>query len=133
MNTNHPTSTAQRRAYIGRGTGGGFFGYVTDVATGQAIYEEGEWNGIDAALQWARERADQVVVTYGGGGDSRFSAGVTGVTGRDGAPLPLWPPTKAVREAIDRAVDESDRRSPPMPGELGAARAMIVRDDTRTE
>lgn len=109
----HPTSAAQRRAYIGRGAGDEFVGYVTDVATGQAIYEEGEWSGVDAALQWARERADQVVLTYGGGSDSRFSAGVTGVTGRDGAPLPSWPPAKAVREAIDRAVEEETRCSTP--------------------
>lgn len=119
-----------RCAYIGRGFDDEFFGYVTDVATGQEVFEEGEWSDVESALVWARARADQVVLTYGGKRDAVFSAGVTQAE-RDGMVLPVWPPSADARRAIDRAVEESDRPRAPMPGELGVARPMVVRDDTQ--
>jgi hypothetical protein len=63
---------AERRAYIGRGAGDDFFGYVTDIATEQEVYEEGEWSDVETALAWARERADEVALTYGGSSDAVF-------------------------------------------------------------
>jgi hypothetical protein len=105
-----------------------FFGYITDTVTEQEVYEDGVWHGVETALAWARERADQVVLTYGGGRDSVFSAGVRYHRGAADAPLPQWPPDRTVIDAIDQAVrDEPKRR--PRPGKLGVVRPMIVQDD----
>lgn len=118
---------AERRAYIGRGAGDDFFGYVTDIATEQEVYEEGEWSDVETALAWARERADEVALTYGGSSDAVFSAGVAYYRGAGDVPLARWPPDDAVREAIDHAVErERDHPPAPRPGQLGVERPMIL-------
>lgn len=121
---------AQRRAYIGRGRDVDFCGYITDIATGHEIYEEGEWNDVDAALAWARQRAYEVVLTYGGSESSVFSAGAAYYRGVGQTALRRWPPDEATRAEIDRAVRlELDDRSPASPSALGVERPMVVRDD----
>jgi hypothetical protein len=126
--TNDKSST--RRAYLGRGVGNEFFGYVTDIATEQEVYEEGDWDDVDTALVWARERADEIVLTYGLNEDSVFSAGVTYYkgTGEDG--LPRWPPPQAVKASIERAIYHDDNDPHPAGvGRLRPERAEIVRTD----
>lgn len=122
-------SCLQRRGYIGRGSDEDFFGYITDIATGQEIYDEGEWNGVEAALAWARERADEVVLTYGGSESSVFSAGATYYRGVGKAALRRWPPDETARAEIDRAVRLERDPSFARPGRLRVERPMIVRDD----
>ncbi|HSZ04364.1 MAG TPA: hypothetical protein VK778_04085 [Solirubrobacteraceae bacterium] len=122
--------TSQRRAYIGRGRGADFFGYVTDIATEHEIYDEGEWSTVEAALVWARELANEVVLTYGGSESSVFSAGATYYQGVGKAALRRWPPDETARAEIDRAVRlERDNPPPARSAGLSVERPMIVRED----
>lgn len=123
-------TAASRRAYIGRSKLDEFFGYLTDIATGEVIYDEGEWSNLESALAWARARADQVVLTYGTDEDSVFSAGVTYYPGGEGKKLTTWPPSEEVRKAIDAEVqrhEEGVRQADP--AQLGVERPMIIRSD----
>jgi hypothetical protein len=95
---------ADRRAYIGRGVDREFFGYITDIATGQSVYDEGEWSDVETALAWARARANEVVLTYGASSDTVFSAGISYYRGSGDTPVAQWPPDDSVKAAIDRAV-----------------------------
>jgi hypothetical protein len=101
---------AEWRAYIGRSPDGdGFFGYVTDTAAeARPLESAGPWPTIDEALDWARVRANQIVVTYGFTQDSVFSAGVTYCDGGDpNLPLPTWPPDSTIIARVDREVRDA--------------------------
>jgi hypothetical protein len=88
---------------------GGFTGYLTDHETHSQIFEEGEWTDLEAALAWASERADRVVLTYGGSRDAVFSAGAVYWPGEGAEPLPQWPPEESMRARIDA---EAEREAP---------------------
>jgi hypothetical protein len=95
------------RAYIGREPdGSAFVGYIIDTGTSDGPLEHGgPWANVDEALQWARDRAQEVVLTYGFTAGSVFSAGVVytkGDTSQDA--LPTWPPDDHTLRAIDEAV-----------------------------
>ncbi len=122
-------NTAERRAYVARGLDE-FIGYVTDSASESEVYEEGAWSDVEAALGWARERADEVVVRYGFDRGSFFSAGVRRVRRLGEEPLPRWPPNDAVRRAIDETVErDGELRVPADIALLSVVEPMIVRDD----
>jgi len=118
------------RAYIGRDGLDEFFGHITDIPARKEILEKGEWPDVETALAWARERADQIVLTYGGDDESVFSAGPTYYAGTGEKPLQTWPPDKAIQEAIDEKIQhEREHPLPPPPGSLGVSKVMIVRSD----
>jgi hypothetical protein len=90
-----------RTVYLGREPdGSGFWGYVEDSGHDATCMEEGgPWATVEEGIQWARSRADRVVLTYGWTDDARFSAGPEHVSG-----LPEWPPDDARVREIDEAV-----------------------------
>lgn len=125
-------ATISRRAYIGRGKVNEFFGYVTDIAKGEIIYDEGEWSDLEAALTWARARADQVVLTYGTSADAVFSAGVTYYDGGKAEPMKAWPPSEEARNAMDADVRRhADGTKQSDCAQLGVAQPMVIRGGKR--
>jgi hypothetical protein len=119
----------RRRAYIGRGVEHEFFGYITDIATELQVYAEAEYATVDEALEWARQHAAEVVLTYGGTGDSVFSAGAVDYGGSRG-PLPRWPPDPHLREQIDEAVRlERYHAAKTSAGRLGVDPDSVREDD----
>lgn len=118
-----PSAPEDRRAYIGREPGGlGFSGYVVHASSEEKVLEKGgPWSDVETAVSWGRERASQVLLTYGVKGDSVFSAGIAYYEGPPGGnkPLPTWPPSKETREALDEDVAAALQHETLREGSLG--------------
>jgi len=96
------------RAYVGREPDGHrFSAYLTDRDESTVVEQGDVWQSLDEALDWARQRARRVVLTYGWSEDAVFTAGVDPVPG-----LPLWPPSDDRRRMIDEAVSRGLREVP---------------------
>jgi Big-like domain-containing protein len=67
---------------------------------------------LDEALEWARARATQVVLCYGGYGTARFSAGDEPYLYED---LPSWPPSQRRLDEIDESVRKAEAAEPAAP------------------
>ena len=54
--------------------------------------DEADFDTVDEAVAWCRERAERVTVRLGGYEDTYYSAGERPSTNWDGMPYPDWPP-----------------------------------------
>lgn len=109
------------RAYIGRDPLGDSFGGYLASRDEREVVEEGDpWETVEEALVWARQRAREVVLTYGWEEGDRFSAGADPVLG-----LPSWPPSDERRKAIDEAVARTVANAPLTPDKIGVLCAQI--------
>jgi hypothetical protein len=89
---------------------------IGDAMPAEWIEEGGPWTSADEAVSWARDRAEQVVVTYGYADETVFSAGSVPYTEES---LPQWPPDPETRGRIDAAVRAANAfPPPPAPGQI---------------
>jgi hypothetical protein len=108
MGTNE---SLRRRAFLARSDVDEFIGYVSDdddARDSSTLIEDGPgWQSVDDALAWARSRAPEVILRFGVGNASTFSAGEVYFTWDDeDVQLPTWPPSSQDRETTDREARE---------------------------